>query len=59
MGADERGTWLSRAVKLGIAAIAAASLGLAGLLVPWSDLLSSGPPQAHVGPGGTVSWEAE
>jgi hypothetical protein len=59
VGADERGTWLSRAVKLGIAAIAAASLGLAGLLVPWSDLLSSGPPQAHVSPGGTVSWEAE
>jgi hypothetical protein len=59
IGADERGTWLSRVVKLGIAAIAAASLGLAGLLVPWSDLLSSGPPQAHVSPGGTVSWEAE
>ena len=59
VGTDDRGTWLSRAVKLGIGAITAASLGLAGLLVPWSDLLSSGPPQPHVSPEGTVSWEAE
>ncbi len=58
-GAGETGTRRERVIKQGIAATLAAGLGLAGWLVPWNDLLSSGPPQPHVSPGGSLSWEAE